>query len=60
MVKSAFLRDHTKAHVEAMEKDGGRTEGQLRNFEEYSSLYDEIDSLGTSTTLLQRREPIKD
>ncbi len=46
-----FLRDHTSAHVKALEEDSSGSKRQLWQLEQNSSLYDEVDALRPSAAL---------
>jgi hypothetical protein len=57
-MNAALFGHHTVAHVEAMKEDRGSSEGELRDFEDNSSLQDKVHPLGAAGDLFRNSEPI--
>ena len=53
---AAFFFNHVESHVEAMEKDAGHPQGDLRDVENDAGLVYEIDALSSSQPLLRQRK----
>jgi len=60
VVYPQFFGDHAFAHVEALEEDCSGCQRQLREFEEYPGLYDEVDALRPEVALLWGSKTIYD